>query len=115
MKNDYDVIIIGGGVAGLWIGNVLQRAGYNLILVEKEKLGAGQTLASQGMIHGGQKYALQGLINAHVSAISQMPQRWEASFAGRGDLDLSSVRFLSQEQMIWPAASMLFLATVLAV
>ena len=56
MTYEYDIMVFGGGIAGLWLGNTLSRAGYNVIVIESDKLGAGQTLASQGMIHGGQKY-----------------------------------------------------------
>src|SRR5712691_8514521 len=96
MTYDYDMIVCGGGIAGLWLGNTLKRARYNVILIEKEKLGAGQTLASQGMIHGGQKYVLQGVMTPHAAAASKMPQRWQAGFEGRGEVDLTGVRFLSE-------------------
>ncbi|MFN7609893.1 MAG: FAD-dependent oxidoreductase, partial [bacterium] len=52
----YDVVLIGGGIAGLWLANVLQQKGYTVALLEENTLGGEQTLASQGMIHGGQKY-----------------------------------------------------------
>ena len=91
MTYDYDVIVLGGGIAGLWIGNRLRQAGYNLIVIEKEKLGAGQTLAAQGMIHGGQKYVLQGIVTPHATAAARMPQRWQACFMGEGDVDLCVV------------------------
>ena len=55
-----DVVIVGGGIAGLWILSALRAEGYQTILLEKDALGAGQTLASQGIIHGGTKYALTG-------------------------------------------------------
>ncbi len=55
MPYTYDIIVFGGGIAGLWLSNVLVREGYDVILIESDRLGCGQTLASQGMIHGGQK------------------------------------------------------------
>jgi len=51
-----DVAIIGGGIAGLWLLNRLMNSGYNAILFESKALGSDQTVASQGMIHGGIKY-----------------------------------------------------------
>lgn len=111
---EYDVIIVGGGIAGLWIGNALLRAGYNVIVVEKDKLGAGQTLAAQGMIHGGQKYLLDGVVTSQAAAVSKMPARWQACFEGRGEIDLSSVRLLSETQVMWPAGWILSAAAVLA-
>ena len=94
MTQTYDIIIFGGGIAGLFIANRLKSAGFNLILIEKDKLGGGQTLASQGMIHGGQKYALQGKVTAQAASIAAMPERWEACFANRGEVDLSGVKFI---------------------
>lgn len=108
----YDMIIFGGGIAGLWLANVLRRAGYNLILIEKDTLGGVQTLASQGMIHGGQKYTLQGAVTGHAAAISRMPERWEACFGGYGEIDLTGVKFLSEAQIMWPAGSLLSGAAV---
>ena len=107
MAETYDIIIFGGGIAGLFAANRLQQAGYNLILIEKDKLGGVQTLASQGMIHGGQKYVLQGDKTVQAAAIAQMPARWEACFAGQGDIDLSDVKFLSDTQVMFPAGSFL--------
>ena len=58
-----DVAIIGGGIAGTWLLRLLSQKGYNAILLEQNELGCGQTLASQGMVHGGLKYALTGLLS----------------------------------------------------
>ncbi|TAL37454.1 MAG: FAD-dependent oxidoreductase [Alphaproteobacteria bacterium] len=107
MALQYDMIIFGGGIAGLWTANTLKRAGYNVILIEKDKLGAGQTLASQGMIHGGQKYVLQGAVTKHASSIAKMPERWESSFEGWGEIDLTATKFLSDTQVMWPAGGAL--------
>jgi glycine/D-amino acid oxidase-like deaminating enzyme len=114
MTYDHDIIVCGGGIAGLWLGNILMRAGYNVILIEKDRLGAGQTLASQGMIHGGQKYVLTGALSTHAAAISGMPERWQACLDGRGELDLTAVEILSATQVMWPAGSMLSSAAVFA-
>ena len=38
-----DVAIFGGGVAGLWLLNRLHREGYQALLLEADRLGAGQT------------------------------------------------------------------------
>jgi glycine/D-amino acid oxidase-like deaminating enzyme len=103
MTQTYDIIIFGGGIAGLFVASRLRRAGYNLILIEKDTLGGGQTLASQGMIHGGQKYALQGKVTEQAASIAAMPERWDACFAGRGEVDLSGVKFLSETQVMFPA------------
>jgi glycine/D-amino acid oxidase-like deaminating enzyme len=114
MTVTFDVIIVGSGIAGLWLAARLKREGYNLIVLEQDKLGGLQTLASQGMIHGGQKYNIGGASTDHGAAIALMPARWNECFCGRGELDLSSVRFLSETQVMWPAGSMVSSMTVFA-
>ncbi len=48
-----DILIVGGGIAGLWLNARLRRAGYATVLVESASLGGGQSVKSQGIIHGG--------------------------------------------------------------
>lgn len=103
----YDIIICGGGIAGLWLLNTLTQRGLNVLLIEKDALGGVQTLASQGMIHGGQKYLLQGNTTPEAFSIAKMPQRWQDCFEGRGDIDLRDVVALSETQVMWPAGSLL--------
>jgi len=105
VQHRYDIIIFGAGIAGLYIANVLDNLGYNFLLIEKNKIGGIQTLASQGMIHGGQKYVLQGKVTNHGAEVSKMPKRWDSCFAGDGEIDLSAVNFLSNSQLMFPAGS----------
>jgi glycine/D-amino acid oxidase-like deaminating enzyme len=107
MAHTCDIVIFGAGVAGLWLANTLKRAGYNVIVIEKNKIGAGQSLASQGMIHGGQKYTLEGKVTNHALSAAKMPERWEACFGGYGEIDLTSVKIISDNQVMWPAGSIL--------
>ena len=54
-----NTVIFGGGIAGLWTLNLLKARGYtNIALLETNTLGHKQTGLSQGIIHGGIKYAL---------------------------------------------------------
>ncbi|MFC1602627.1 NAD(P)/FAD-dependent oxidoreductase [Pseudomonadota bacterium] len=100
-----DVVIFGGGIAGLWTLARLRQAGYTAILLETSALGGVQTIAAQGIIHGGAKYALTGTASDATQAIADMPQRWRACLAGEGELDLSRVRVLSQHQYLWSTES----------
>lgn len=101
-----DVIIFGGGIAGLWLLNRLRSEGYDAILFEHETLGNGQSVASQGMIHGGMKYALAGKLNSASNAIADMPAHWKACLKGKGDVDLRGTKLLSEQYYMWPANSM---------
>lgn len=95
------IIIFGGGVAGLWTLNFLREKGHQAILVESKDLGGTQTLASQGMIHGGVRYSLQGKRSKHNDALKDMPKIWESCIAGHGEIDLSGTKLLSEEQHMW--------------
>jgi glycerol-3-phosphate dehydrogenase len=101
-----DVAIFGGGIAGLWLLGRLRRAGYSAILLESDGIGGVQTLASQGIIHGGTKYALTGKLTGSSQEIKAMPGIWRACLAGEGELDLSEVRVLSDHQFLWSTAGL---------
>ncbi|MFN7021324.1 MAG: FAD-dependent oxidoreductase [Phycisphaerales bacterium] len=96
-----DVLIFGGGIAGLWTLAHLRGLGYSCLLIESRALGTGQTIASQGIIHGGVKYALTGAASAASRAIAEMPELWRASLEGRGTVSLSIARVLSPRQHLW--------------
>jgi len=96
-----DVLIVGAGVAGLWLNARLRRQGFSTIVVESASLGGGQTVKSQGIIHGGAKYALHGALSGASEAIADMPRRWREALAGKGELNLSGVRLLSEAHYLW--------------
>lgn len=96
-----DVLIVGAGVAGLWLNARLRRQGFSTVLVESASLGGGQSTKSQGIIHGGAKYALHGALSGASEAIADMPRRWREAIAGKGELDLSGVRLLSEAHYLW--------------
>ncbi|QDT14765.1 FAD-dependent oxidoreductase [Alienimonas californiensis] len=80
-----DVLLVGGGVAGLWALDVLTSRGLSCLLVERGELGAGQTVASQGIVHGGLKYTLTGLLTGSAKNIREMPGLWRRCVAGNPD------------------------------
>lgn len=96
-----DVLIVGAGVAGLWLNARLRRLGYSTVLVERASLGGEQTIKSQGIIHGGTKYALHGALTGASEAIADMPRRWREALAGNGELDLTGTRLLSDAHYLW--------------
>ncbi|NKB34580.1 MAG: FAD-dependent oxidoreductase [Pseudomonadales bacterium] len=101
-----DIVIFGGGIAGLWLLNRLQSDGFHAILFETRALGSGQTLASQGIIHGGLKYALSGSVSGAANVIADMPQRWRQCLSGSGELDLRDVAVLSDQYYMWSDGSL---------
>lgn len=101
-----DAVILGGGAAGLWLLDELVRAGYSTMLLEAKDLGSGQTIASQGIIHGGLKYTLSGLLTPSARAISQMPMVWRRCLAGEAKPDLSATRLRAQYCHLWRTTSL---------
>ena len=101
----FDLVIIGGGIGGLWLLNRACNAGYNAILFEQEALGNEQTIASQGMIHGGIKYALSGALSGSSEAIADMPDHWRRCLRGEGDVDLRTADVLSEHFYFWSSQS----------
>ena len=75
-RKHVSVAIVGGGIAGVWLLRILSDLGINAWLFEAEGLGAGQTLASQGMIHGGLKYQLHAGRDGLGESLAHMPDFW---------------------------------------
>lgn len=98
-----DIAIVGGGIAGIWLLHLLSQRGYTVVLFEQDALGCAQTLASQGMIHGGLKYALGGRLTGASEAIATMPSRWRACLAGTGEIDLTGLELLAERYYMFAA------------
>ncbi|CAN5789240.1 glycerol-3-phosphate dehydrogenase/oxidase [soil metagenome] len=100
-STELDTLILGGGIAGLWTLALLRARGVDAHLIDIAPLGTGQTLWSQGIIHGGIKYALGGAASAASRAIAEMPERWAAALRGEGEVALAGVDVLSARQLLW--------------
>jgi glycerol-3-phosphate dehydrogenase len=97
-----DVLIFGGGAAGLWCLDRFRRAGYSAIVLESRALGSGQTIQAQGIIHGGGKYALRGVRDfAAAQATKEMPELWRRCLAGDMEPRLNGTRILSERCYLW--------------
>ena len=85
-----DAAIVGAGIAGLWLANLLANRGLSIALCDGNPVGGEQTAASQGVIHSGAKYALAGP-STTPGPLAEMPARWRACLAGHGEVDLRGV------------------------
>lgn len=103
---DMDVVIFGGGAAGLWLLDELTRRGRSALLLEANALGTGQTVAAQGIIHGGLKYTLSGLLTNSATSIREMPAIWRECLDGLREPNLSAVRRRSDECFLWRTESL---------
>jgi len=101
-----DVLIFGGGAAGLWLLDDLVRDGYSAVLLEAHALGSGQTVASQGIIHGGLKYTLSGMLTSSADAIKHLPGLWRQCLAGQAKPDLSGTPLRSDFCYLWSTDSL---------
>lgn len=101
-----DAVIFGGGVAGLWLLDQLARQGCHALLLEAGELGAGQTVAAQGIIHGGLKYTLQGLLTPSAKSIRGMPAVWRNALLGRATPNLTRTRVRSECCYLWQTDSL---------
>ena len=95
-----ELVIFGGGIAGLWLLNLLRRAGWQAVLLESSALGGGQTMLSQGLVHGGLKYALDGFLGSGARALRAMPAAWMEALQGRGDVDLGGLQLRSADNYL---------------
>ena len=91
---------------GLWLLDQLTRRGDRVLLLEAGRLGQGQTVASQGIIHGGLKYTLQGLLTPAAREIRDMPGIWRNCLAGESCPDLRNTRVRSECCYLWRSESL---------
>lgn len=101
-----DAVIFGGGAAGLWLLDALRRTNVNAVLLEAFDLGSGQTIASQGIIHGGLKYTLSGLFTPSAKSIRDMPLIWRRCLAGEAEPNLSTCRLRAEFCYLWRTSSL---------
>ncbi|MCC6427087.1 MAG: FAD-dependent oxidoreductase [Phycisphaerales bacterium] len=102
-----DVVVIGGGITGLWIRASLSRAGYGVVLIERSCLGDGQTMRSQGILHRGVKYAFSESARGASEQLADAATVWESALRGEGLLNLSTVRVLSECTYLWTVGGVL--------
>jgi glycerol-3-phosphate dehydrogenase len=95
-----DIVIVGAGIAGLWTFHRLKKRGYDVLLLEKDSIGGDQTIASQGIIHSGLKFAIAGKISTLARSISAMPDIWRTALKGEGEVDLRTAKTAADSQLL---------------
>ncbi|WP_145260802.1 FAD-dependent oxidoreductase [Calycomorphotria hydatis] len=98
---EFDAVIFGGGAAGLWTLDRLSAGGCRALLLESHALGRGQTVASQGIIHGGLKYTLAGMLTKSAEAIRDMPGLWRECLEGERIPNLSTTKLRASCCYLW--------------
>ena len=110
---EIESLVVGGGVAGLFLLRALRAAGHGALLVEREALGTGQTTSSQGILHAGVKYALGGVAGDDAQEASEAATMWTDMLEGRGMADLRGLRVLAREEFLWRTAGIMGAAGML--
>ena len=96
-----DCLVFGGGVAGLFILDRCLSNGLRCVLLESNSLGTGQTIDSQGILHGGLKYAITSSGSNSAKAIREMPLVWRRLLAGESTPDLTNVVMRAEYCHVW--------------
>ena len=55
-QNDFDVMVVGGGIQGAGCAQAAAAAGYRVCLLEQNTWGSGTSSRSSKLIHGGLRY-----------------------------------------------------------
>lgn len=63
MKSGVDVLVVGGGITGAGVVNLLSSIGINCALIESEDFARGTSSRSSKLIHGGLRYLAHGNIS----------------------------------------------------
>jgi len=87
----------------MWLHAEVGARGGASVLLEHRALGSGQTVASQGIIHGGVKYTLTGALTRSAEHLAPMPAKWRACLGGRDQPDLRGAALLSTHQYLCAA------------
>ena len=55
-NNNFDVLVIGGGIYGAWVAYDASLRGLNVAIIEKEDWASGTSSSSSKLVHGGLRY-----------------------------------------------------------
>ena len=71
MRDDWDLVIIGGGITGAGIFNLAARLGMNVLLLEKGDFASGTSSKSSKLVHGGLRYLRQGQVGLTMESVKE--------------------------------------------
>lgn len=70
-REEWDIIVIGGGATGLGIAVDAAQRGFKTLLVEKNDFAKGTSSRSTKLVHGGVRYLAQGNIKLVMEALRE--------------------------------------------
>jgi len=71
MNQQWDIIIVGGGITGAGILREAVRAGQRALLIEGQDFAAGTSSRSSKLVHGGLRYLRNGQIATTISSVHE--------------------------------------------
>ncbi len=73
-EQEWDLLVVGGGITGAGIFRQAAKAGYKVLLVEQQDYAWGTSSRSSKMVHGGFRYIAQGDIQLTKEALHEREQ-----------------------------------------
>lgn len=92
LRDDYDIVVVGGGITGVFVAREAAGRGLRTLLVEKGDFGHGTSSATSKLIHGGIRY----LETYEFRVVRE-------SLRERRILALSAPHLVSQRRFLMPA------------
>ncbi|HSG18794.1 MAG TPA: glycerol-3-phosphate dehydrogenase/oxidase [Anaerolineae bacterium] len=71
LDQEWDIIIIGGGITGAGVFREAVRAGQRALLIEAQDFAAGTSSRSSKLVHGGLRYLRNGQISTTISSVHE--------------------------------------------
>ncbi len=71
LKNDWDMIIIGGGITGAGVFREACRTGLSVLLLEQKDFAWGTSGRSSKMVHGGLRYLIEGKVRLSMASVRE--------------------------------------------
>lgn len=71
LDQEWDIIVIGGGITGAGILREAVRGGLRAILLESQDFAAGTSSRSSKLVHGGLRYLRNGQISTTISSVHE--------------------------------------------
>ncbi len=102
MKNDFSVIVVGGGGTGAAVIHDLTQRGFKATLVERGELTSGTTGRHHGLLHSGGRYAVKD----QESAVECIEENWILRKIAPESLELNEGLFvaITDEDMAYSEA-----------
>ena len=71
LDQQFDVVVIGGGIHGAWLSLLATKKGYKVLLLERNDFAFGTSGASSNIAHGGVRYLLDWDVKLVYSALKE--------------------------------------------